>query len=160
MEGMKSFDFDEMELLEQQAKANVEPIAEAEEDEYAPTPMADLNKGILGSINHRKMFNDLLLEVHDVESSLNTIQESFTEALLKRGIPVNPQDMYRHLDLTVTRLMKVYSLKRMCMSLGLHIEYDKILDHELGLIYGPGANRRSQNYSGRVVGEANNGGKQ
>lgn len=157
-EGMKSYDFDnETETLEQQIRANVAPVGAEPELEPELTPLADKNATILKSLDFKRVFNDLLLEVHDVESSLYKTQEDFTNVLLKRGIEINPQGMYKYLDLIMTRLMKIYTVKRMCMSLGMHSEYDKILDHELGLVYGPGANRSNFSHSGKVVGEAENG---
>jgi hypothetical protein len=106
-------------------------------DQTTETPLADKNKLLMGNpVNFEKFFNDLLLEVCEVEKGFHSIQEKFTQALLSQGVEMNPQGVYQNMDLILTRMVKILMVKRMASVLGLHQEYDDILAQELNLAYG------------------------
>lgn len=89
------------------------------------------------SQDYEQLFNDIFLEIYDVEYALNRSTEKYTEVLLKRGIEVNATAVYQHVDMITTRLMKINTIKRLCNAFGLHGELDTILEKELSLMYSP-----------------------
>lgn len=82
-----------------------------------------------------KAFDSLLLEIFAFEQDFETSKEKFTNALLNQGIKANSDFVFSILEMTNTRLLRVFAAKQICMLLGLHQELDRIIDKELDLIY-------------------------
>mgnify|MGYP000119331339 CR=1 FL=1 len=120
------------------------------------TPLAEENNKIAKNIDYLDFYNKLLLEVCDIERGLHDIQKSFTEALLRRGININPQAAYQQLTLATSRMVKILVAKRMVMAFGLQGEYDTIMEHEMNLVYGnPQVNKPQRTATVPIVGEVN-----
>lgn len=104
--------------------------------ECEPTPMQDENAKINTSpVFWEKAFVDLFLEVLDLDTGYNNAKEGYTRALLESGSKINPHDMYQFIDLLQVRVGRIHIIKRVCNFLGLHEEMEKIIEHELNLIY-------------------------
>ena len=113
------------------------------------------------SLDFEKLFNEIFLEVFDVESGLDRAMENYTKVLLSRGIDVNPSGVYQQIELIQTRLTKLNIVKRLCSALGLIDEMDRILEHEMGLIYQgsrPAPQRPVKQYSRVTDGDIDQGG--
>jgi hypothetical protein len=87
------------------------------------------------SINYESFFNDIFLEVYDIERGLDRAMGQYTKILLQRGVDVNPSSVYQQIELIQTRLVKLTIVKRLCTAFGLIDEMDRVLDHEMTLIY-------------------------
>lgn len=105
-----------------------------------------------------KEFDSLLLEIFSFEQDFETSKEKFTNALLNQGIKANSDFVFSILEMTNTRLLRVFAAKQICMLLGLHQELDRIVDRELELIY-HGRERIPLNGSRIIVGEQDDGSK-
>jgi hypothetical protein len=111
------------------------------EKEFIPIAEATLNKENNEKINMseviwEKAFHDIFLEILDFDSGYNKAKVSYTNALLGSGSHVNPHDgLYPFIDMLTTRLERIHIVKRICNYLGLHSEMEKIIEHELNLIY-------------------------
>jgi len=128
---LKSKDHEELD-----ADNSIDGQDEQEELDFQnETPMADENQIINRTLNHEKFFHDLFLEVLDFERGFDKSKVSFTTALLNQGADFNPQGIYRYIEMVNERLSRIHIVKRLCMSLGLAVEMDAIVDHELQLIY-------------------------
>lgn len=103
-----------------------------------PTPMVEYNEFIGKQQNLEKLFFDIFLETYDIENGFHKASETYTSALLKKGIQVNPQAVYTLVDQVKDRLLRVNVVKRLCMGLSLQGEYDRILDREMNLFYTAG----------------------
>jgi hypothetical protein len=113
------------EIQELEAGGEYVETLQTQQDSYNATTQKDL----------QDLYNDVFLSVYDIESALQKSSESFTNVLVERGIEVNPQTMLKKVDLINTRILTANIVKRLCMGLGLHGEYDTILNRELDLIY-------------------------
>jgi hypothetical protein len=100
---------------------------ELEETEYTEPKKIPLNYDLL--------FSNIFVEVFDIEKAFDKAITDFTNILLKRGIQANPKDLYSQMDMMLTRLMKIYVAKRMCVNLGLHEEANNIIANEMELVY-------------------------
>ena len=130
----------EMFTIEEDEKENEKNEKENEEklEEIAQalaTPMAEENHKINSKILWEKAFHDIYLETYDFDNGYVQSKESFTKALLNSGAHESPIDLFRYLDQLTTRLQKIHTIKRVCCFLGLHDEMDKIVDHEMNLMY-------------------------
>ena len=100
-----------------------------------PTPMAEDTKEINTKVFWEKAFYDLIFEILDFDLGFTNAKSNFTNALLNAGSQYNPQGVYQLFDLVTTRLERIHIVKRICNFLGLHGEMEKILEHEMELIY-------------------------
>ncbi len=110
------------------------------------------------SANYERFFQELFLEIYDIERGFSEATESYTDILLKRGVEVNPQGLYKQVELVLNRMVKLHIVKRLCPGLGLISEQDEIVQKELELIYGtPIIKQKSQlNQPNKTFGEAEN----
>ena len=109
---------------------------EVEETEnVVETPMSEENKLIASSIVWEKAFTDLFFEILDFDLGFNDSKINFTNALLNSGSQYNPQNVYQLIELITNRLERIHIVKRLCNFLGLQNEMEKIVEHELELIY-------------------------
>lgn len=86
-------------------------------------------------VDYQDMFNNLYLQIYDLQKAFYVSKEKFTQGLLNQGIQANPEDLYKNIEMILTRLTTVSLVKDLCHHLGLISEYDTILEKELGLIY-------------------------
>jgi hypothetical protein len=93
------------------------------------------NRIELNSVNFEELYCQILLEVLNVESGLQNAAESFRRILITRGLEVNPDIIFTKVDLINTRVLLASIVKQLCNGLGLHAEYEQILQRELDLIY-------------------------
>jgi hypothetical protein len=118
------------------------------------TPMAKENRKLSGSLDYEREFHRIFLDIYDLEDGYVRAKESYTNALLNNGMQVNPQDLYGFTDMVLQRLAKIRTIKRMCMLLGLHVEMDGIVEHELNLIYN--SRKAGSPSTGMIVGDIRN----
>jgi len=123
------------ELLPKFADIENESFVETSEDLFEPTPMYEENKKINTGIGWEKAYHELILEILDFDLGLVKAKTSFTNALLNAGVQYNPQQVYQVMELIATRLERIHIVKRMCNFIGLQNEMDKIIEHEMELIY-------------------------
>jgi hypothetical protein len=76
-------------------------------------------------------FFRLLMDLIDIELGFNRAQESYTKALVERGIHLNIQDMVSQIDLFNNRALKLLIAKEVSGFLGLHAEQDDIMRAEI-----------------------------
>lgn len=101
-----------------------------------PTAKEEDNQKISKSyVIWEKAFHDLFLEILDFDTGYNSAKTSYTTALLDTGSHENPQMLYQFLDMLTSRMERIHIVKRLCSYLGLHHEMDRIIEHELNLIY-------------------------
>ena len=119
------------------------------------TPMAEENYKINASkVLWEKAFHDIYLEMYDFDSGYIKSRESFTRALLNVGSHESPTEIYKLLDSVTTRLQKIHVIKRICCFLGLHNEMDKIIEHEMNLMYRhPSVNIEPKHRSVMIAGD-------
>ena len=86
-------------------------------------------------LDYESFFQELFLEVYDIEHGFDKAVEKYTEVLVSRGIRVNPQLVYNQIEMMLSRVTKIYIVKRLCPALGLISEQDLILQNELELMY-------------------------
>lgn len=110
-------------------QSSVEQLINTQRD---PKPPANSEGKIA---DYERFFMEVFLEVYEVERGFYQAKGNYTEILLKRGIEVNPQEMYSNLELLVGRATKLMIIKRLCPALGLVSEMDEILKKEMDLIY-------------------------
>ena len=87
------------------------------------------------NVNFEELYSQILLEVLNVERGLQNAAEGFRRILITRGIDVNPDIIFTKIDLINTRVLIASVVKQLCFGLGLHSEYETILNRELDLIY-------------------------
>lgn len=99
------------------------------------------------------LFVSIFLEFYDVESGLDRAKEEFTEALLKQGVEANFHQVYSYVDNITVRMSKISAVKRLLYMMGLHREFDSIMQKEIDLIYS--TREKTIIPSGKIVGENN-----
>ena len=130
---------------------------EKEKEEELTTPMAEENHKINSSIVWEKAFQDIYLETYGFDIGFTQSKEKFTQELLNNGSHESPTDLFKFLDMLTTRLQKIHVIKRVCCFLGLHNEMDKIIEHEMCLIYQhPGVFKEPKTRSVVIAGETRN----
>lgn len=78
----------------------------------------------------------LYLDVFNADKAHMDIAGEIKEIMNRNGIEVNTDDVDKMLSDTQDRMLKVYLAKNMCLSLGMHREWDaEILSRELDLVY-------------------------
>ncbi len=137
---------------------NENDLEELEEDEdINSSPMAEENKKILQSKNYESDFHNIFLELLDIGKGYHKAKESFTDALLKTVSQENPQNVYQYMDFLTQRFESIHVIKRLCALYGLHDEMDRILEHEMMLIYSspnrPAPKLKSDDRSMPIAGE-------
>ena len=80
---------------------------------------------------YTSLFFDMFVESLDIDMAFEEAKETFVEALVTKGIQVNADQALAVLGLMKDRAIRVASLKRMVTAMGLHNEYDRLLDLEL-----------------------------
>lgn len=122
--------------LETKSFEEEEEEAESQSDEEETlTPLAEENKKILSSRHYSDLFYEIYLEMFDLEKSFMDSQQHYTDILLRRGIDVNPEKLYKTIEMALTRITRILMVKRLCHGLGLHAEVDQVVSKELDLIY-------------------------
>jgi len=102
------------------------------------TPMLEENEAIQNKsaiVQYQKNFQELFLEIHDLDKGYALAKEGFTNALLSGGSNSNPQEVYQYIDMLTTRMEKIHIIRRICAMVGLQGDLDKIIDYELELLY-------------------------
>jgi hypothetical protein len=94
-----------------------------------------------GSPNYGDVYTEIMLDVFSIEHGFASAMENFTQALLNRGIQVNPDTVYAHIDQVHVRMIRLMITKRLCWAMGLAGEMDQILQHEMSMIYRPASYR-------------------
>lgn len=84
---------------------------------------------------YKTVFNSILLELFDMQSSWEVTKTNYTEALLNQGVTVDPKELYSFMDMATRRMAKLHVMKHLALSFGLVDMYDKIMEKEIGLIY-------------------------
>ena len=85
--------------------------------------------------NYEKLFREIINDVYSIELALHTTRDKVVEKLLADGVQASPKDAFEYLNMLHTRLIKISTVKRICMAYGLQGEMDKIIDAEMSLLY-------------------------
>lgn len=83
-----------------------------------------------------KLVAGLYLDVFNADKSLADISVEIKNIMNRNGIEVNTDDVDKLLESTQDRMLRIFLAKNMCLSLGMHREWDsEILSRELDLLY-------------------------